>query len=125
MNVVSLIGNLTKDVTLGYAGDTAVAKFTVAVNDGYGEKQRTSFIPVTVFGKPAENADRYLGKGSKVAIVGRIQTGLYEKDGQKRYTTDVIANEVTYLSTKEENTAKTQNKASDGYTALSDEDVPF
>ena len=125
MNVVNLIGNLVKDPQLGYSGDMAIAKFTIAVNDGYGEKQRTSYIPITVFGRPAENAERYLEKGSKVAVTGRIQTGSYEHDGTKRYVTEVIANEVTYLSTRHENTVKTENKAQLGYESLSDEDVPF
>lgn len=125
MNVVSLIGNLVRDPQLGYSGDMAIAKFTIAVNDGYGERQRTSYIPITVFGKPAQNAERYLTKGSKVAVTGHIQTGSYEHDGAKRYVTEVIADKVTYLSTKQENTVKTENKATQGSEALSDDDVPF
>ena len=82
MNSVVLIGNLTRDPELRYASggnQTAVCRFTIAVNDGFGENKRTSFIPIVVFGKPAENCDRYLQKGSKVCINGRIQTGSYEK----------------------------------------------
>lgn len=95
MNSVVLIGNLTRDPELRYASggnQTAVCRFTIAVNDGFGENKRTSFIPIVVFGKPAENCDRYLQKGSKVCINGRIQTGSYEKDGRTIYTTDVVAN---------------------------------
>lgn len=104
MNSVVIIGNLTKDVSLNYttgANQTAVGRFTVAVNDGYGEKKRTSYIPVVVFGKQAENCERYLFKGSKVAVRGHIQTGSYEKDGHKVYTTDVIADQVEFLKTEE------------------------
>lgn len=101
MNSVFLIGNLTKDPEVAYkVGDDplAVGRFTVAVNDGYGDRQRTDFIPVVCFGKIAENCERYLSKGSKVAISGRIQTGSYEnKEGRKVYTTDVIANNVEFV----------------------------
>ena len=101
MNNVNLIGNLTRDPELRYstgANQTAVCRFTIAVNDGYGDKQRTSFIPIVVFNKQAENCDRYLAKGRRVAITGRIQTGSYEKDGRTVYTTDVIASNVEFLS---------------------------
>ncbi|MBQ9059683.1 MAG: single-stranded DNA-binding protein [Firmicutes bacterium] len=101
MNSVILIGNLARDPELRYStgmNQTAICRFTVAVNDGYGDKQRTSFIPIVVFGKQAENCDRYLAKGRKVAVNGRIQTGSYtNKDGNKVYTTDVIANNVEFL----------------------------
>ena len=101
MNNVNLIGNLTRDPELRYstgANQTAVCRFTIAVNDGYGDKQRTSFIPIVVFNKQAENCDRYLAKGRRVAVTGRIQTGSYEKDGRTVYTTDVIASNVEFLS---------------------------
>ena len=66
---------------------------------GYGRhrNEKTSFIPIVVFGKQAENCDRYLAKGRKVAVNGRIQTGSYEKDGRTVYTTEVIANKVEFL----------------------------
>ena len=95
MNNVVLIGNLARDPELRYstgANGTAICRFTVAVNDGFGERRRTDFIPIVVFGKTAENCDRYLKKGSKVCVNGRIQTGSYEKEGRTVYTTEVIAN---------------------------------
>jgi len=101
MNSVVLVGNLTRDPELRYstgANQTAICRFAVAVNDGYGDNQRTSYINIVVFGKQAENCDRYLAKGRKVAIEGRIQTGSYEnKEGQKVYTTDVVASRVEFL----------------------------
>ena len=107
MNSVILIGNLTKDPELRYstgASQTAICRFTVAVNDRRRNPQTQewedvpSFIPIVVFGKQAENCDRYLGKGRKVAVQGRIQTGSYEnKEGVKVYTTEVIANSVEFL----------------------------
>lgn len=99
-NVVVLIGRLTKDPEVKYtAGEkpTAVARFSIAVNDGYGENERTSFINIVAFGKQAENCERFLSKGRQVGITGRIQTGSYEKDGRTVYTTDVIASRVEFL----------------------------
>ena len=100
MNTVALIGRLTKDPEVKYtAGEnpTAVARFSIAVNDGYGENERTSFINIVAFGKQAENCERFLSKGRQVGITGRIQTGSYEKDGRTVYTTDVIASRVEFL----------------------------
>lgn len=104
MNQVILIGNLTRDPEVRYTtgiNQTAVCNFSIAVNDGYGEKQYTSFIPIVVFGKIAENCGKYLAKGRKVAIHGRIQTGSYvNRDGQKVYTTEIIADNVEFLTPK-------------------------
>ena len=100
MNTVALIGRLTKDPEVKYtAGEnpTAVARFSIAVNDGYGENERTSYINIVAFGKQAENCERFLSKGRQVGITGRIQTGSYEKDGRTVYTTDVIASRVEFL----------------------------
>ena len=100
MNTVTIIGRLTKDPEVKYtAGEkpTAVARFSIAVNDGYGENERTSFINIVAFGKQAENCERFLSKGRQVGITGRIQTGSYEKDGRTVYTTDVIASRVEFL----------------------------
>lgn len=102
MNIVSLTGNLTRDPELRYTTEQKpVCRFSIAVNDGYGDKQRTSFIPIVVFGKSAENCDKYLSKGSKVGVTGRIQTGSYtNKEGHKVYTTDVIAGNVEFLTSR-------------------------
>ena len=126
MNVVNLIGNLTKDPEVRYstgAENTAICRFTLAVSDGYGEKQKTSYIPIVVFGKMGENCERFLKKGSKCGVSGRIQTGSYEKDGRTVYTTDVIAWNVEYLSQRE----ATQEKPAEpqGFTALQEDDVPW
>ncbi len=100
MNSVQLIGRLTRDpevrATTGQ-NPTTVARFSIAVNDGYGDNERTSFINIVVFGRQADNCERYLSKGRQVGITGRIQTGSYEKDGRTIYTTDVIANRVEFL----------------------------
>lgn len=111
MNNVNLIGNLTRDpetrVTTGER-QTTLCRFTIAVNDGYGEKQKTSYINIVAFGKTAENCEKFLSKGNKVGVIGRIQTGSYiNKDGQKVYTTDVIANEVEFLTKPEKKPEET------------------
>lgn len=126
MNIVVLIGNLTRDVELRYTTDQKpIARFSIAVNDGYGEQKRTSYIPIVVFGKQAENADRYLSKGSKVAVNGRIQTGSYEKEGRTIYTTDIIASNIEFLSAKQSANSEMKPDEPSGYTALSEDEVPF
>lgn len=102
MNSVVLIGRLTRDPEIRYTSGTqmAVATFTVAIDRPVragGEKQ-TDFPRVTVFGKQAENCERYLAKGRLVGVQGRIQTGSYQnKDGVTVYTTDVVADRVEFL----------------------------
>ena len=125
MNVVVIIGNLTRDPEVRYKEDLAICKFTVAVSDGYGEKKTTSFIPVTVFGKMAENCERFLFKGSKAAVKGRIQTGSYEGKNGKVNTTEVIAEQVVFLSHKEERPQQEVIAEPSGFTALESADIPF
>jgi single-strand DNA-binding protein len=104
----------------------AIAKFTIAVNriTRAGEENTADFIRVTAFGKQAELVERYLAKGSKVGIEGRIQTGSYDnKDGQKVYTTDVIANRVEFLDRKGERAEGGQSSSS--YDGQHSEPLPF
>ena len=105
MNQAILIGGLPRDPELSYTPNTqtAVCRFTVAVDRPRrnGEETGTDYIRVVVWGRQAENCDRYLSKGSKVAVQGRIETGSYtNREGQKVYTTEVIANNVEFLSTR-------------------------
>lgn len=126
MNQVQLIGRLTKDPEVRYTtgeNATAVARFTVAVDDGWGENKKTSFIPCVVFGRQGENCEKYLAKGSLVGINGRIQTGSYEKDGRKVYTTDVIASRVDFITPPKEK-APEPEEPPQGFVAL-EEDMPF
>lgn len=101
MNSVVLIGRLTRDPELSYTPQqTAVCNFTLAVDRPKrdGEDQGADFIRIIVWGRQAETCDRYLTKGRQVAINGRIQTGSYtNRDGQKVYTTDVVADRVEFL----------------------------
>lgn len=104
MNNVSLIGRLTKDVELRYTSNgKAVANFTLAVNRPFQNQKgdyEADFIRTVVWGKSAENAANYLKKGSKAGVVGRIQTGSYEKNGQRFFTTDIVAEHVEFLDSK-------------------------
>jgi single-strand DNA-binding protein len=105
MNKVFLIGRLTRDPELRYTGsNTAVATFSIAVNRNYANAQgerEADFINIVVWRKQAENVKNYLSQGSQVAIDGRIQTRSYDdKDGQKRYVTEVVADNVEFLGSK-------------------------
>ena len=112
MNRVELIGRITKDPELRYtSSNIATTRFTLAVNrpfQGQNGEQGTDFISIVVWRKQAENVKKYVSKGSLVAVEGRIQTGSYEKDGQRIYTTDVVADNVQFLESK----SQSQNRQS-------------
>lgn len=106
MNNVVLMGRLTRDPEVRYStGDNplAIAKYTLAVDrifkrDG---EPTADFINCTIFGKGAEFAEKYLRKGIKIAVTGRIQTGSYtNQDGQKVYTTDVVVDSQEFAESK-------------------------
>jgi len=104
MNKVFLIGRLTRDPELRYTeSNMPICRFSIAVNRTFsnqnGERE-ADFINISVFGKQAENVKNYVKKGSQVAIDGRIQTSSYEKDGVRRYSTDVVANNVQFLDSR-------------------------
>ena len=137
MNNVILIGRLCNDPELSYTqqNQTAVCKFTLAV-DRMKKDDGTDFIRITVWGKQAENCERYLSKGRQAAVHGRIQTGSYtNKDGQKVYTTDVVAQSVEFLgsasSGSEQNNQQSNQQQSydyvppEGFAAVGDSDIPF
>lgn len=131
MNSVVLIGRLTRDPEIRYTAGTqmAVATFAVAIDrpvKAGGEKQ-ADFPRVIVFGKQAENCERYLTKGRLVGVHGRIQTGNYQtKDGVTVYTTDVVAGRVEFLEwgERKESNNDIKDEYPDNFQAI-DEDVPF
>ena len=105
MNKVFLIGRLTRDPELRYTGNnTPVASFSLAVNRSFTNQQgerEADFFNITVWRKQAENVKNYLSQGSQVAVEGRLQTRSYEdKEGQKRYVTEVVADNVEFLGSK-------------------------
>lgn len=136
MNTVNLIGRLTKEPQVRYTADgLAVASFTLAVDRPAkkGEDKQADFPRIIVFGKQAENCEKYLAKGRLVAIMGRIQTGSYEKqNGDKVYTTDVVADRVQFLEWGEDKAksqapqrpTQTQQEEFHGFRQVED-DLPF
>ena len=122
MNSVVLIGRLTRDPEIRYTAATqmAVATFTIAIDRPVragGEKQ-TDFPRITVFGRQAENCERYLAKGRLVGVQGRLQTGSYQnKDGVTDYTTDVVADRVEFLEWRQDRTLLQTMAASKADTA--------
>ena len=106
MNKTILVGRLTADPEVRYTqgqNTTAVARFTLAVDRKYKTDggQSADFIGCVAFGKTAEFIEKYFRKGLKIALDGRIQTGSYtDKDGVKRYTTDVVAESVEFAESK-------------------------
>ncbi|MDR1796206.1 MAG: single-stranded DNA-binding protein [Clostridiales Family XIII bacterium] len=103
MNIVILVGNLTADPEKSMTGSgMTVARIRIAVNRSRRNEGQpdADFFRVTVFDKQAENVLRYLTKGSKVGIEGRIQNSNYTKDGKTVYQDDIIANRVEFLSPK-------------------------
>jgi single-strand DNA-binding protein len=106
MNKVFLLGRLGKDPEVKKIGaDLSVCNFTVAtteyVKDG---DKRAEWHRVVCFGKNAENVGKYLKKGSQVAIEGKNQTREWEKDGEKRYSTEIIVNHIEFVGTKSAST---------------------
>lgn len=105
MNKVILVGNLTRDPELTETpSGVAVCRFAIAVSRDYANadgNRETDFFNITVWRGRAENCGKYLKKGNKVAVVGSLQTRSYEdKDGIKRNVTDIVANEVEFLTPK-------------------------
>jgi len=126
MNKVCLIGRLTAKPELRYTNSNIpYTRFSLAVNRTFSNAQgqrETDFINIVVWRKQAENVCNYLDKGSLVSVEGRIQTGSYDdKDGNKRYTTDVAADNVQFLETKGQSQARAQ---SGGYDTFNYQDAP-
>ena len=144
MNTVILMGRLTRDPEVRYSqgGDNsmAIAKYSLAVDrrgTRSNDEQNADFINITAFGKAGEFAEKYLHKGTKVLVTGRIQTGSYtNKDGVKVYTTDVIAEDQEFAESKNASSSNggfqsgesRPQPASDGFMNVPegiDEDLPF
>ena len=132
MNKTILIGRLTKDAETRYAGETAVARYTLAVDRKYKKEgeQTADFINCVAFGKNGEFAEKYLRKGMKIAIAGRIQTGSYtDKEGKKVYTTDVVVEEQEFCESKASGTPQAAPQTdANGWASIPDineEELPF
>ena len=132
------LGRLTADPEISTtAGGTMVARYTLAVNrprrqDG---QQEADFLRCIAFGKGAEFVKNHLFKGIKIAVIGRIQTGSYEKDGVRFYTTDIVVDEHHFCESKRQDTAEAayvrqerraiQQEDQSGYIQVDEEELPF
>lgn len=107
MNSVQLLGRLTRDPDVRYTdGGSTIARFSLAVDRRFKQEggETADFINCIAFGKTAEFIEKYFFKGTKIALNGRIQTGSYtNKDGVKVYTTDVVAENVEFAESKNNN----------------------
>ena len=134
MNKVLLVGNLTKDTELTTTTNgISVCRFSIAVSRRYvgasGERE-TDFINIVVWRGQAENCHKYLKKGSKCGIVGTLQTRSYDaQDGSKRYVTEVVADEVEFISTNrnQDGTSREDAPAEDvtELKPIDDDSLPF
>lgn len=145
LNMVFLMGNLTRDPELRYTpSGQAVTTCTIATNrqwsdkDSGDKKEQAEFTDVVVWGKMAENVANYLKKGRRVHVIGRLQTRSWEaQDGSKKYKTEVIATDVTFLDkagadsgssydgVDEAPASKSKSKAADAEEEINIEDIPF
>lgn len=150
MNSVVLIGRLARDPDVRYTtGQMAVARFTLAVDRNRGrsrdENNSADFISCVCFDKQAEFVEKYFTKGKPMALQGRIQTGSYEKDGRKVYTTDVVADRIEFVDSKSDRAGGSNGGSSygspapsfnapaapmddqipEGFNKLTDDDIPF
>lgn len=135
MNKVELLGRLTRDPDIRYSNSEesiAVARFNLAVERRHRKDGQTEadFISCVAFGRSAELAEKYLHKGTKIVLVGRIQTGNYtNQDGQKIYTTDVGAEEMYFAESKKEGSdGRSEPTDENGFMNIPegiDEELPF
>lgn len=138
MNKVILMGRLTRSPEVRYsqgAEPVAVARYTLAVNRRFKRKDEpeADFIPCVAFGKSGEFAEKYFRKGQLVAVTGRLQVRSWDKDGERRYTTEVIIEEQHFAESKAAQekaaTKESGQAAADGFYPINegveDEDLPF
>ena len=131
MNKAILMGRLTRDPELKYLQDennTPMARYTLAVERRYGKEQNADFISCVTFGKNAEFAEKYLKKGMRIAVSGRIRTGSYTNhEGSKLYATNVVVEEHYFAESKKDyGTDPSEEKDKDGFMSVSEgEELPF
>ncbi len=134
MNRAEIVGRLVRDPDVRYSNNdknTAVAKFTVACNRKFKKEGQpdADFISCVAFGKTAEFIEKYFQKGMAIGLTGTIQTGSYtNKDGNKVYTTDVLAEEVEFVERRSENSASNAPATTDdGFMNIPDntDELPF
>lgn len=137
MNKVILIGRLTKDPETRYSqgqSSTCISRYSLAVDRQFKRdgEQTADFLNCVAFGKQGEFAEKYLKKGTKIAVTGRLQTGSYtDRDGKKVYTTDVVVESHEFVESKKESDQSPQASpfgSIDGFMSIPDgidEELPF
>ena len=127
MNKVILVGNLTRDTELKeLPSGVYVCNMNIAVQKEYGE-EGADYFDIKVFNKQAQNCDKFLSKGKKIAVVGRLQNRSYEdREGNKRYITEVIASDIEFLSPKTaDSNNETSHEVDSRLSAIDDNQLPF
>lgn len=103
-NKVILVGRLVKDPVITMSGEKKIAKYTIANNYKYGDREGANFISCTAFGNNAEFSEKYLKQGVKILVEGHLSTGTYEKeDGTRVYTMDIIVENTNFVEAKKAN----------------------
>ena len=133
MNIVALIGRLTKDPIVNYTqGGSSIAKFGLAVDRRFKTQdgQTADFLNIIAFGKTGEFVEKWFHKGDPISITGRIQTGSYTKqDGTKVYTTDIVAENVGFVPKSSAHVEKEASEpVNEGFMVVTEEDekgLPF
>ena len=125
MNRAVLIGNITNDLELRKTQTgKSYLSFTIAVNEGYGEKKTTDFLEIRAWEILAENISKYCRKGSKICVEGKVKTDIYEKDGRKIKNTYVLANNIEFLDPRQDAKKTLETKPKWSYESLAgDRDV--
>ena len=131
MQKMFLIGNLTSDPALSATSNgKTVTRFRLAVNrrfSGQNGEKVTDFFRITTFGKMAENCSKYLAKGRKCCVVGELHPDTYtDNEGQTRMSLDVVADEVEFLSSKNDGTAEKPKPVNEtDFADIQSDDIPF
>ena len=128
VNKVILIGNVGKDPEVRQAGNSKVANFSLATSENYKDKQgnkqtKTEWHNITIWGNLASVVERFVKKGDKILLEGKVVTRSYEKNGEKRYATDIVCSQMTMLGSG----SKTENSQTESENNLdeSGDDLPF
>ena len=109
-NSWTITGNLGKDVEVKAFEKGSVAKFSVAVSSGYGERKKTHWVLVSVWGKQGEACAKYLSKGKKVLVIGELECRPWvDKENNNRFSLEITADKVEFLSTKDESEEQTKS----------------
>ena len=124
MNIVILCGRLTRDVEVKYSRDTAFARVSIAIDRKFSKEKITDFFNLVAFGKTAEFMGKYMHRGERVLIEGRLQTSKYkDKDGNDRTSTEVVVENAEFADGGNKKAADPNDPY--GGTPVDDRDTPF